>query len=69
MQLSEREAYNAMVYFLEVYYRQTHSDDVGALLSSMLLFHDGTTADPAIWGEWLRAIEEGKDKANYFELR
>jgi hypothetical protein len=53
-------AYKAMVRFLERYYTLTNSEDVGALLGSMSMdvFQDGKSADPAIWEDWLRAIEE-----------
>ncbi len=61
--LTTEEAYAAMFRFLEEYYWATKSDDVGALLGSMSLLEDGSTADPAIRSEWLevcRKIAEGK---------
>ena len=47
-----------MTAFLEKYYESTKSDDVGALLGSMIFLEDGGTADPAVWGEWLEAVQE-----------
>ena len=54
--LTEKQAFLAMVFFLEEYYQQTESDDVGALLGSLQLLEDGMTADPAIWDDWLEVI-------------
>lgn len=59
--LTPLQAFNAMVKFLEIYYKKTASNDVGALLSDMLFFHNGQTADPAAWYNWMNAIETGKD--------
>ena len=61
MILNEKEAYNAMVSFLDSYYQRTKSDDVGSLLGDLMMLSDGTTADPAAWEDWLQAIDEGKD--------
>ena len=58
MRLTEREAFDAMTAFLEKYYESTKSDDVGALLGSMIFLEDGGAADPAVWGEWLEAVQE-----------
>jgi hypothetical protein len=54
--LTEIQAFKAMVKFLEIYYNTTCSDDVGSLLSSMQLFPEGETWDPAIWREWVDSI-------------
>jgi hypothetical protein len=54
--LTEKQAFLAMIFFLEQYYQQTESDDVGALLSSLQLLEDGMTADPAMWDDWLEVI-------------
>lgn len=54
--LTEKQAFLAMIYFLEQYYQQTESDDVGALLGSLQLLEDGMTADPAMWDDWLGVI-------------
>jgi hypothetical protein len=48
--LTEKEAFDAMVLFLEKFYAITESDDVGALLGSMMVLEDRGTADPAVWG-------------------
>lgn len=58
--LSEHKAYAAMFAFLEKRYQLTESDDLGALLGAMSLLPDGGTADPAIWEDWLNAIEEAE---------
>lgn len=54
----KHEAYAAMFAFLEHRFLLTGSDDLGALLGSMSLLPDGSTADPAIWDDWLDAIKK-----------
>ena len=53
-------AYKAMFRFLENYYALTHAEDIGALLGSMSvdLFSNGMPADPAMWEDWMQAIQE-----------
>jgi hypothetical protein len=55
-------AYKAMFRFLENYDAQggRNDDDIAILLSSMSMeiFQGGEPADPAMWGDWLDAIEE-----------
>lgn len=61
------EAFNCMREFLEIYYNNTKSDDVGDILSAtqLSLWEDGLTADPASWEEWLECVEKVKsDKKN-----
>ena len=58
--LSVHEAYAAMFAFLENRYRLTESDEIGALLGSMSLLPDGGTADPALWEDWLKAIDDAE---------
>lgn len=50
------EAFKAMSCFLEKYYDQTSSDDVGSLLGEMRILENGSTADPAAWEDWLNCI-------------
>ena len=57
MTLDEKDAYLAMFSFLENLYKETESDDLGKLLGSMCLLGDGSPADPAIWNDWLAALE------------
>jgi hypothetical protein len=58
--LSLQEAYLAMFEFLAKVYERTKSDELGALLGEMSLLSDGTTADPAIWRDWLRCVEKSR---------
>ena len=46
-----------MFHFLEEYWKRTHSVEIGDLLSFMSLLPDGSTADPAILGDWQKAVE------------
>jgi hypothetical protein len=56
--LTERQAFEAMVLFLESFYERTNSDDVGGLLSDLLMSQDGTTADPAAWDDWMECVQK-----------
>jgi hypothetical protein len=55
-------AYKAMFRFLENYWERgnRNDDQIAVLLGSMSLetFSEGTPADPAMWDDWLTAIEE-----------
>ncbi|TDF94151.1 hypothetical protein [Paenibacillus piri] len=55
--VSELDAFKAMVLFLEDYYDRTKSDDVGSLLGDLIILADGSTADPAVWKEWLDCLD------------
>lgn len=55
-----KEAYLAMYEFLVELYQRTQSDELGSLLGDLSLLPDGTTADPAAWGDWLRCIERAR---------
>ena len=57
MMLNDKDAYLAMFAFLENMYRRTNSDYLGGLLGSMCLLEDGSTADPAMWSDWLEALK------------
>jgi hypothetical protein len=64
--LSEKEAYMAMLYFLEEYNRRGRSDEMEMLLGSMgfFLWADNTPNDLAMWSEWLEAVEKVKANKN-----
>ena len=55
-------AYKAMFRFLDNYWERgnRNDDQIAVLLGSMSLetFSGGTPADPAMWDDWLKAIEE-----------
>jgi len=55
-----KQAYIAMYSFLEELYLKYEFDQLGGLLGSMSLLPDGSPADQAMWGDWLRAIERMK---------
>ncbi len=56
--LTERQAFEAMVMFLEQFYERTDSDDVGGLLSDLMINANNQTADPAAWPDWLTCIRQ-----------
>jgi hypothetical protein len=66
--LTEKEAYTAMYAYLVKIYEITKSDDLGSLLGSMSTLANGETADPAIWDDWLKCIEEVKKGKVNIEL-
>ena len=56
--LSLREAYAAMYVYLEHLYGRSSSSDLAGFLGSMALLDDGQPADPAVWPDWTRAVDE-----------
>lgn len=42
--------------FLEKDYKQTLSEDIGALLGGMRILKDEKTADPAPWEDWINCV-------------
>ena len=61
--ITEKQAFQAMVLFLEGYYERTKSDDVGAILSDLILLEDGNTADPAAWDDWMKGVHKVLSKS------
>jgi len=60
MHVSTKMAYMAMIIFLEKFYLQTHSDDLGGMLSDLPLLSDGASADPAALYDWSKAVDSVK---------
>jgi hypothetical protein len=58
MLFNELEAFKVMFSFLEKYYEQTQSDDIGSLLGDLTLLDDDRPIDSAMWEEWLEAVEK-----------
>lgn len=59
--LMEKEAYAAMYTYL-LKDELTQSDNIGGLLGSMSTRSDRTTADSAVWNEWLEYVNLVKQK-------
>ena len=60
-QISYLQAFKAMQHFLEKYYEQTHSDDIGSLLGDMELDAKTIkTRDPAAWSDWIECIKRAQ---------
>lgn len=51
--LTYEQSFAAMFCFLDKYWKQTCSDDIGGLLGSLSIQRDGKPADVAMWNEWL----------------
>jgi len=65
--LTEKEAYEAMFAFLEQIYETTESNEIASLLGGMSFLPEGSTADPAVWSEWLECVllaKQGKVDVN-----
>lgn len=60
--LTEKQAFKAMVLFLEGFYERTNSNDVGGLLGDLILLQDGSTADPAAWDDWMKCVHKVLNK-------
>jgi len=60
MKITQLQAYNSMYKLLEDYYKKTKNEDIMSLLPGMVFLADGGTADPAVWEDWLKAIENKK---------
>ena len=56
--MTDKQAFEAMVNFLEHIYERTGSDDLGSLLGDLQMLEDGTTADPAAWQDWLNSVRQ-----------
>ena len=60
--LTDRQAFEAMVLFLESFYERTNSDDVAVLLGQLMILEDGETADPAAWHDWMSGVQKVLNK-------
>lgn len=56
--LTRMQALMVMRNFLEKYYEQTSSDNIGTLLGDTMILSNGSTADPAALSDWRRSIEK-----------
>jgi len=57
--LSARQAFNAMRYYLEAYWKRSNKSLVSDVLSDTqpAFLADTATADPAARGDWLGAVD------------
>ncbi len=58
--ITVKEAYAAMFSYLKSLYDTTGSDDLGGFLGSMSMLEDGTPADPGVWDDWMRAVQQAR---------
>jgi hypothetical protein len=58
-----RDAFVAMINFLDEYYERTGADEIGMLLGGMSLLADDTPLDPAYKSEWLEAVKKAQSRA------
>jgi hypothetical protein len=59
-QLSEREAFQAMVLFVNRYAYAAEGNDIVGLMSESFIESDGGPTDPALWDEWLDCVRQVK---------
>jgi len=55
--LTQLQAFNTVYKLLDSCYEQTKSDDIACLAGDMLFLGDGSTVGPAVWSDWMDAIE------------
>jgi hypothetical protein len=69
--LTLKQGYLAMYAFLDAFYNRTRSEGVVGLLGDMSFLIDGSTTDPAAWGDWLDAVKKitEENDENYGLLR
>jgi len=60
VELTAKQAYRAMLNFLEQEYERTKSDDIAGLLSSLSweITGDAGPADPGAWQDWMDAVKK-----------
>ena len=56
--VTEYEAFEAMIFYLEENYHKTQSDDLGAFLGDLLHHEYGETADDAAWEKWQECLQQ-----------
>ena len=54
--LSIKQAYLAMIAFLEASYKRISSDEFSGYLRGMKLLENAKTSDPLMWNKWLEAV-------------
>lgn len=59
MKLSIKQGYLTMYYFIDSFYWESKSDDLGALLGDLCptIFVDCISADPAAWTTWRKIAD------------
>ena len=60
--LNQKEAFVAMINFLELYWQLTNSEDVAILLGSLTLQVNGMPNDIGMWKEWGKCCEQAKNQ-------
>ena len=58
--LTEKQGYEAMLYLLMKYWRETGSNDLTDILSGGEYVEEDIPADPLFWEYWLEAVEKVK---------
>ena len=57
--LNDKQAYLAMYYFLAELQLRTHSDDLASFLGDLQINgFDNKPMDPAMWEDWLEAVQK-----------
>ena len=54
--LTQLQGYNTMFKLMDSFAQKINSDDLLGLLGDMCFISDGSTADSAMWEDWLEAI-------------
>lgn len=64
--LTEREAYSAMLLFIEAYWQrgERKSGDIAILLGSAAMSADAQPQDLALWQDWLEAVAQARHRVS-----
>ena len=62
--LTEEEAFEVMINFLEKYFMRTNSDDIRSVLGDLLHDTYGVTSDPGAWYDWQDCLMKVKATVN-----
>ena len=57
MTLTPEQGFRAMFLFLDSYWSEFKTANVADVLGDLQPAEDGQSSDPAMWPEWLRAVE------------
>ena len=66
--LTLKQAFRTVIKFLDGYYKNNPSDDLGLLLGEMQLQNDNISADSATWGYWIDSANRVIDQENHLEI-
>lgn len=58
--ITEEQAFEIMISFLEHYFNRSNSDDIRSVLGDLLHSKYGETSDPGAWYDWQESLNKAK---------